>query len=116
MGMPTSEALTVARSDPRTRTALLLESIALRHQIAVLERSRARRAHFRRWDRLVWILFSRWLSLLKTWSGLNSLANSDGLAYPEGRGEWFPRDSCRAAIQILRGDNSNGGRTRSANR
>src|SRR5208282_6287224 len=41
MGMPTSEALPVARSgEPRTRTALLLESIAPRHQIAVLQRSR----------------------------------------------------------------------------
>jgi hypothetical protein len=38
----------------------LLESIALRHQIAVLERSRTRRPCFRIWDRLIWILFSRW--------------------------------------------------------
>src|SRR6202040_3935090 len=61
MRMPTSEALPVApSSEPRTRTALLLESIALRHQIAVLERSRTRRPFFRIWDRLFWILFSRW--------------------------------------------------------
>jgi hypothetical protein len=60
MAMPTSAALPVARSEPRTRTALLLEGIALRHQIAVLERSRTRRPCFRRWDRLFWILFSRW--------------------------------------------------------
>jgi hypothetical protein len=39
MAMPTSGTAPVARSEPRTRTALLLESIALRHQIAVLERS-----------------------------------------------------------------------------
>jgi len=40
MGMPTSESFLVARSgEPRTRTALLLESITLRHQIALLERS-----------------------------------------------------------------------------
>jgi hypothetical protein len=38
----------------------LLESIALRHQIAVLERSRTRRPCFRRIDRLSWILLSRW--------------------------------------------------------
>src|SRR5712692_10307835 len=50
----------VARSEPRTRTALLLEAIALRHQIAVLERSRTRRPCFRRFDRLFWILLSRW--------------------------------------------------------
>jgi hypothetical protein len=36
MAKPTSEALPVARSEPRTRTALVLEAIALRHQIAVL--------------------------------------------------------------------------------
>ncbi len=36
MAKPTSGTLLVARSEPRTRTALLLEAIALRHQIAVL--------------------------------------------------------------------------------
>jgi hypothetical protein len=60
MAMPTSAAVPVARSEPRTRTALLLEGIALRHQIAVLERSGTRRPCFRLWDRLFWILFSRW--------------------------------------------------------
>jgi hypothetical protein len=39
-----------------------LEAIALRHQIAVLERSGTRRPCFRLWDRLFWILFSRWWS------------------------------------------------------
>jgi hypothetical protein len=59
--MPTSEALPVARSsEPRTRIELLLESIALRHQIRVLERSGTHRPCFRIWDRLFWILFSRW--------------------------------------------------------
>ncbi len=60
MAIPTSAALPLARSEPRTRTALLLESIALRHQIAVLERTGTRRPCFRLWDRLFWILFSRW--------------------------------------------------------
>ena len=55
-----SGAVSVARSEPRTRTSLLLESIALRHQIAVLERCRTRRPCFRRFDRLFWILLSRW--------------------------------------------------------
>ena len=50
----------VARSELRTRTALLLELIALRHQIAVLERSGTRRPCFRRIDRLLWIFLSRW--------------------------------------------------------
>jgi hypothetical protein len=58
--MPRRGAFVVARSELRTRTALLLELIALRHQIAVLERSRTRRPCFRRSDRLLWILLSRW--------------------------------------------------------
>src|SRR5208282_1078652 len=60
MAIPTSGAVPVTRSEPRTRAALLLEAIALRHQIAVLERSRTRRPCFRRFDRLLWILLSRW--------------------------------------------------------
>ena len=61
MAMPTSESFPVTRSgEPRTRTALLLEAIALRHQIAVLERSGTRRPCFRCRDRLFWIFFSRW--------------------------------------------------------
>jgi len=42
MAMATSGAILIARSEPRTRTALPLEAIALRHQIAVLERNRTR--------------------------------------------------------------------------
>jgi DNA-binding NtrC family response regulator len=61
MGIAPNESLSEGPgSEPRTLTALLLESIALRHQIAVLERSRTRRPCFRLWDRLFWILFSRW--------------------------------------------------------
>jgi hypothetical protein len=37
-----------------------LETIVLRHQIAVLERGRTRRSCFRRSDRPLWILLSRW--------------------------------------------------------
>jgi hypothetical protein len=60
--MLTSGAVSLERTEPRTRTSLLLESIALRHQIAVLKRSRTRRPCFRRFDRLFWILLShRWL-------------------------------------------------------
>jgi hypothetical protein len=62
---------------PQTGTALLLESIALRHQIAMLERCGTRRSCFRLWDRLFWLLLLRWwpqwrdsltivLSLVKT--------------------------------------------------
>jgi putative transposase len=60
MAAPLSGAMPVARSEPRTLTALWLEAIVLRHQIAVLERSRTRRPCFRSIDRLFWILLSRW--------------------------------------------------------
>ena len=46
MGMATSGAFLVARSELRTRTAPLLEAIALRHQIAVLEHGRTHRPCF----------------------------------------------------------------------
>jgi len=62
MATPTSGAVPVARNEPRTRTALVLEAIALRHQIAVPERSGTRRPRFRRIDLLFWILLSRWWS------------------------------------------------------
>jgi hypothetical protein len=42
------------------RTALIMEVIALRHQVAVLQRNRTRRPCFRASDRLLWVLFSRW--------------------------------------------------------
>ncbi len=63
MATRTSGALQVALSESRTRTALLLESIALRHQIAVLERRRTCRPCLRRLDRLLPILLSRWWPL-----------------------------------------------------
>jgi hypothetical protein len=54
MPKPRSESFLVAgRGEPRTRTALVLESIALRHQIAVLERSGTRRPCFRRLESAV---------------------------------------------------------------
>jgi hypothetical protein len=52
MATPTSGAVPVARSEPRTSTALLREAIALRHQIAALERSRTRRLYFHHIDKL----------------------------------------------------------------
>ena len=47
----------------RSYIELVLEGIALRHQIAVLKRSGTRRPYFRLGDRLFWMLLS-WL-----WSG-----------------------------------------------
>ena len=46
----------------RTRRALVLENLALRHQLAVLQRT-ARRPRLRTADRLLWVLLSR------MWSG-----------------------------------------------
>jgi hypothetical protein len=60
MATMTSAALAVAGSEQPTRTSLLLESIALRHQISILKRSRTRRPCLRFIDRPFWILLSRW--------------------------------------------------------
>src|ERR1700756_3310174 len=43
----------------RSRAALELENLALRHQIGVLQRSAARRPKLNPWDRLLWIGLSR---------------------------------------------------------
>lgn len=58
MAMPTAEAGSGTLGVPRSRTELVLEMIALRHQIAVLKRSGTRRPCFGFWDRLFWILLS----------------------------------------------------------
>jgi hypothetical protein len=42
------------------RRDLLLEFIALRHQLAVLQRTGTRRPCFRPRERLFWVLLSRW--------------------------------------------------------
>src|SRR4030095_15130048 len=56
----------------RTRAALQAEIAALRHQIAVLQRSATRRLRLNQSDRFLWILYSsvwpewrRWLRILK---------------------------------------------------
>ena len=46
----------------RTRRSLVFENLALRHQLAVLQRT-ARRPRLRTADRLLWVLLSR------LWSG-----------------------------------------------
>src|SRR4029450_11046259 len=53
----------------RTRRALVLENLALRHQLAVLQRS-APRLRLRRSDRLFWVLLSR---LWSGWAGGGSI-------------------------------------------
>ena len=60
MAMQLPAASGDARSEPPTWTALVLEMVALRHQIAVLKRSGTRRPCFRLSDRLFWLLLARW--------------------------------------------------------
>jgi hypothetical protein len=48
-----------AGREPSTLIALIVEMIVLRHQIAVLKRSGARRPCFRLRDRLFWLLLVR---------------------------------------------------------
>jgi putative transposase len=58
--------LVTLRSSLRTRVALQLEILALRHQLQVLERTRPRRMRLTRADRLLW----SWLS--RVWRGWQS--------------------------------------------
>src|SRR5262245_6603293 len=48
-----------ARPSLRSRAALHLEILALRHQLHVLNRARPRRVHLTRADRLLWVSLSR---------------------------------------------------------
>src|SRR2546429_3777598 len=50
-------------SSVRTRAALQAEILALRHQLAVLQKNAPRRLRFHRCDRLLWVVLSRF------WSG-----------------------------------------------
>ena len=43
----------------RSRAALELENLALRHQIGILQRSARKRPKLTPWDRLLWVWFSR---------------------------------------------------------
>src|SRR5712664_3995460 len=55
--------LQTLRTSMRTRAALQLEILAMRHQLQVLERSRPRRLRLTGFDRLLWV----WLS--RVWQG-----------------------------------------------
>ncbi len=60
MAMQLRSISRMVRGERPTLTALILEMVALRHQIAVLKRSGTRRPCFRLRDRLFWILLARW--------------------------------------------------------
>ena len=71
----------------------MLEIIALRHQIAVLKRSRTRRPCFGLWDRLFWILLSlRWPRLARE---LDDHSAGDGQALAPQRLFWAVEISVR---------------------
>jgi len=60
MTMSTGQAVSVTPGAPRSRTELVLDAIALRHQFAVLKRNGTRRPCFRLWDRMFWVFLSCW--------------------------------------------------------
>ena len=60
MAMALQRAAEDVHSESPTLIALILEMIALRHQIAVLKRGGTRRPCFRLRDRLFWLLLARW--------------------------------------------------------
>ena len=51
--------LLTARSSVRSRAALQIEVLALRHQLHVLQRSRSHRVRLEPGDRLLWVWLSR---------------------------------------------------------
>jgi len=63
-------AFATARSSFRTRAALQIEILALRHQLTVLQRSQRGRVRLTSADRLFWValcrLWSRWRTVLLT--------------------------------------------------
>src|SRR5918995_5197813 len=52
-------SLAALRDCGRSRAILQLEILALRHQLQVLERSHRRRLRLTRFDRMLWVWFSR---------------------------------------------------------
>jgi putative transposase len=58
----------------RSRAALELENLALRHQIGLLQRSAAKRPKLTRWDRLLWIGLSR---LWRDWRSALAIARPE---------------------------------------
>ena len=51
--------LLTLRNSTQSRAVLLLEVLALRHQLQVLQRTRPRRVHLAKTDRWLWVSLSR---------------------------------------------------------
>jgi putative transposase len=66
MLIPLTALFGTLASDFRSRSALQLESLALRHQSGVLQRAARKRPKLTRGDRLLWVCLSR------LWSGWRS--------------------------------------------
>ncbi len=91
----------------RSRAALQLENLALRHQIGVLQRSTRRCPRLTPVDRLVWVWLSRvwsgWRSTLAivqtrdrpclAWCWLPPFLDLEGPAWPTGTTRRISRDS-----------------------
>ncbi len=96
--------LSLIRTTLRLRSELALENLALRQQLAVLNRRR-RRPKLRKFDRVFWVLLSRswehWketsssLNLKRFFDGIEGVSPPTGLAYPrtaaQGDREWIAR-------------------------
>jgi hypothetical protein len=69
----------------RSRAAHLLENLALRHQIGVLQRSAAKRPKLTSGDRLLWICLSRlWRDWRSALSGFSPVLDLERAAWPTG--------------------------------
>jgi hypothetical protein len=69
----------------RSRTALELENLALRHQVGVLRRSAAKRPKLTPWDGLLWIGLSRLMARLALSAGHRQAGDGRILA-----SRWLP--------------------------
>jgi hypothetical protein len=94
--------LLTLRSSARSRVALQLEILALRHQLQVLQRARPRRLRLAKADRWLWVVLSRvwteWRAALFIVSLRPSSPGTDEASACGGRGraatEWGDRP-CR---------------------
>ena len=73
--------LAAIRANVLARAELEAEILALRHQLAVLQRAAPKRPHLSRADRLLWVLYAAAFEKVrqKCGSGAESAATSSGL-------------------------------------
>jgi putative transposase len=98
MPAPLVALLAALRSFARSRLELEAEVLALRHQLAVLQRQTPRRPRLGRADRLLWVLLSR---LWPNWRGAIQIVTPDTVVRWHRRGfalywSWKSRHDRRA--------------------